>query len=374
MIKVLQEDIIPRLNRDVPNQPTEAELAADPKLFRYMLVFDREGYSIEFFEYLAEQRIAFCTYRKNVKDDWPEKEFTDYEIITTDGKKENMQLAERQTILYGKKEKGKKQKETTVREIRKKNASGHQTSIISTNHTLTLVKIALYMFARWGQEIFFKYMMESFGIDSITSYLKTLIPDMSSVVNPQYRELDREHKKVTTLINNRKVKYAGITLQNKEMSDKEIERYAKTKSDLQLEIEDLENRRAAIIEQKKSTEKKILFKDLDENQKFSASVNERKLFLDAIKIIAFRSETAMCNIIKPQMASPQQARTLIRKFYSSYADTEIDENNSILIVKIHGTNHWADDKILEYLCEQLNETETAFPATNLILQFKLVTS
>jgi hypothetical protein len=374
MIKVLQEDIIPRLNTDVPNQPTESELAASDNLYRYMLVFDREGYSIEFFEFLAEQRIAFCTYRKNVDEDWSEDEFTDYEVITISGETETMQLAERETILSGTRKKGENQKQVTVREIRKKTASGHQTSIITTNRLMTMVQIAVYMFARWGQEIFFKYMSESFGIDSITSYFKNPVPDMSPIVNPKYRELDRQHKQITTRITNLKVKYAGITLQNKEMSEREIERFTKKKGDLQMEIEDLEKQRVDIIAQKKATDKKILFKDLDENQKFTTSINERKFFLDAIKIIAYRAETALCNIIKKQMASPEQARTLIRKLYSADADIELDQTNSALIVKLHRTNHWADDKIMEYLCEQLNETETVFPATKLTCQFKMVTS
>ena len=374
MISVLKEDIIPRLNADVPNQPTEAELAANDQLHRYMLVFDREGYSIDFFEYLSEQRIAFCTYRKNVKEDWGEEEFTDCEVITPSGETEIIQLAERQTVLLGKKEKDKKQKEITVREIRKKTASGHQTAIITTNKILTMVKIALFMFARWGQENFFKYMVESFGIDSITSYVKNFIPDTSSVINPKYRELDQRHKALSATINKKKIKYAAISLQNKEMSEKEIQRYIKKKNDIQLEIEDLEKQRTTIIEVKKKTQKKILFKDLDENQKFDTSVNERKFFLDTIKIIAYRAETALCNVIKKQMASPKQARALIRKLYASDADIETDQTNNLLIVKIHGTNHWADDKILEYLCEQLNETETKFPATNLTCLFKLVTS
>jgi len=373
LIKVLKEDIIPRLNKDVPNQPGEAELASNDKLHRYMLVFDREGYSIDFFDFLSEQRIAFCTYRKNVKEDWGEEEFSDYEIITPSGETEIVQLAERQTVLCAKKEKGEKQKEIAVREIRKRTASGHQTAIVTTNQILTMVKIALLMFARWGQENFFKYMVESFGIDSITSYLKNLIPDMSSVINPQYRELDRQHKKITTLIHNKKIKYAEISLQDKEMSNKEIERYAKKKNDMQLEIEDLENQKTTIIEKKKTTEKKILFKDLNDNQKFSTSINERKFFLDTIKIIAYRAETSMCNIIKKQMASPQQARSLIRKLYTSDADIEIDNNNANLIVNLHRTNHRADDYILEFLCNQLNDTETVFPATNLTCRFKVVT-
>jgi hypothetical protein len=374
MISVLKEDIIPRLKTDVPNQPTEAELEANAILHRFMLVFDREGYSIEFFEYLVGERIAFCTYRKHVKEDWPDEEFADYEVITQDDDTETIRLAERQTVLYGKKEKGEKQKEITVREIRKKTTSGHQTAIITTNRILTMVKIAFFMFARWGQETFFKYMVESFGIDSITSYFKNIIPDMSQVINPAYRELDREHKKTTTEINNKKIQYAGISLQNKEMTKKEIERYAKKKSDMQLEIEDLEKKRRIIIEKKNAVDKKITFKDLDENQKFNTSLNERKFFLDTIKIIAYRAETAMCNLIKKQMTSPAQARSLLRKLYTSDADIELDQTNSRLIVKLHRTNHWYEDEILEYLCIQLNETATAFPATNLTCQFNLVTS
>jgi hypothetical protein len=78
MTKALIDDIIPQLNNEVPNQPTKETLQADEKLHRYMLVFDRECYSVEFFKYLQENRIAFCTCRKNVKDEWPDEYFTDY--------------------------------------------------------------------------------------------------------------------------------------------------------------------------------------------------------------------------------------------------------------------------------------------------------
>jgi hypothetical protein len=66
-----------------------------------------------------------------------------------------------------------------------------------------------------------------------------------------------------------------------------------------------------------------------------------------MKIIAYRAETALCNIIKKEMASPEQARTLMRKFYSSDADIEVDKINSRLIVKLNSTNHWHEDIILE---------------------------
>jgi len=207
LIKTLQDDIIPRLNREVPHQPSEAELEQNKKLHRYMIVFDREGYSIDFFEELALQRIAFCSYRKNVNEDWSDSEFTDYEIVTETGDKEIVQLAQRESVLCGKKEKGKPVKEVTVREIRKKSASGHQTSVITTNYILTIVQICILMFSRWRQENFFKYMVESFGIDSITSYMKSSIPVTSLVINPEYKELEKQHKKIWSLLTKSKFRF-----------------------------------------------------------------------------------------------------------------------------------------------------------------------
>ena len=49
LIKILEEDIVPKLLDSVPNQPSEEELTAENKLHRFTLVFDREGYSPEFF-------------------------------------------------------------------------------------------------------------------------------------------------------------------------------------------------------------------------------------------------------------------------------------------------------------------------------------
>jgi hypothetical protein len=374
LIKVLKEDIIPRLDKDVPNQPSREELAADSRLHCYMLVFDREGYSVDLFKELSEKRIAFCTYRKNVKEDWSEEDFTPYEIVSPNGEKEQILLAERQTVLRGKKEKGKPQKEVSVREIRKKSASGHQTAVITTNYSLTILKIALLMFARWCQENFFKYMVESFGIDSITSYLKNNIPDTSSVINPAYKALDQEHRKISALLSKVKVKYAEISLENKDLSKKEMEAYIQKKTDKQQQIEDLEKKRQEIIQKKKNMDRKIMFKELDENQKFDTSLNERKFFLDTIKIVAYRAETAMANLIKNQMTSPEQARTLIRRLYQSDADIRVDKDLNFLRVTLHRTNHWTDDKILENLCRQLNQTHTVFPSSNLTLFFNLVSS
>ena len=64
LLSVLRDQIVPRLKADVPNQPSEEQLDNDPLLSRFSIVFDREGYSPQFFAQMKEQRIAVLTYHK----------------------------------------------------------------------------------------------------------------------------------------------------------------------------------------------------------------------------------------------------------------------------------------------------------------------
>lgn len=47
---MLRSEIVPRLLKDVPLQHTEEEMVDDKCLARFTLVFDREGYSPEYFK------------------------------------------------------------------------------------------------------------------------------------------------------------------------------------------------------------------------------------------------------------------------------------------------------------------------------------
>ena len=104
--------------------------------------------------------------------------------------------------------------------------------------------------------------------------------------------------------------------------------------------------------------------------------NERKHFMDNIKMIAFRAETAMFHLIKNQLNRHHQGegRKLLQEMYNSDAGLIPDYLNKTLTVRIHNLNHHKNDKILKYLCGKLNETQTRFPGTNLRLVHDLVSS
>ena len=76
-----------------------------------------------------------------------------------------------------------------VREIRKLNPSGHQTSIITSNYSLSITEIGLYIFSRWCQENYFKYATQNFGIDCLISNTKNSIPETYKIQNPEYVSL-----------------------------------------------------------------------------------------------------------------------------------------------------------------------------------------
>ena len=378
MIETIKNEIIPQLNKDVPNQPNITQTIANPLLCRYMLVFDRECSSYGFFGELWIEKIAICTYRKNVKDYWDETEFSDYEELSPDGTKIKEKLAERGVFHQYKKnneETGQTEiKSIWLREIRKRCESGHQTSIITTNYLLPITLIGLYMFARWSQENFFKYMIENFGIDALVSYSKEKISDTTVLINPQYRKLESELKKLTSKITIRNSKFGLMTLEEHAVSDENMSRYMKKKTNLKEEIEMLTIDKNALKEKLAKIQKKIKYADLPENEKFTNAINQRKHFLDTIKMISYRAETAMANSIKNKMSHPNEARLLLKRIYNSDANINPDYEKNILIIELHKLNTWKEDEIAQNLCQILNETETIFPGTNLTLFYKLVSN
>ncbi|HYH15663.1 MAG TPA: hypothetical protein VD794_10610, partial [Flavisolibacter sp.] len=372
MIEQIKTSILPRLEKEVPNQPTTEELLQDPQLHNFMIVCDRECYSVDFFHYLWEKRVAICTYNKNVKDKWPEQDFIEYEMIQEDGTTEKIKLSEKKITL--KNNDKENPKEVTCREIRKLSKSGHQTSILTTNWVLGIVAIGFYMFARWCQENFFQYMMENFDIDGLVSYTKETISDTKLLVNPEYRQLESELKSLNGKLSKQKTLFANITLKEETETGKKLERSIAKKAEMHQEIKRLEAQIITTKDKKKNVDRKITFASLPPTEKFTNAINVRKHFMDNIKMIAYRAETGMYNMIKNQLRHPDEGRKLLQQIYTSDADIIPDYPNKTLTVKLHNLNYRKDDKVVQYLCEKLNETETEFPGTDLKVIYQLVAS
>jgi len=99
MLEVIEREILPQLSARVPQQPTAQQLHETPRLHRFTLVFDREGYSPDFLQRMNKQRVACVTYHKFQGPDWADKEFTAWPVSLQGGAVVSMELPERGTRL-----------------------------------------------------------------------------------------------------------------------------------------------------------------------------------------------------------------------------------------------------------------------------------
>lgn len=365
MLAVLRDKIVPRLLQDVPNQPGQEQLDADPYRYRFGIVFDREGYSPAFMKQLWQQRIACYTYRKYVNDKWPESEFTRQRVLMPGGEKLSINLAERG--IYYKKEK------IWVREIRKLTESGHQTALITTDYFNDMAQIGGRMFARWSQENFFKYMMEHYGIDRLIQHGVEKMDETVKLVNPVYRQLDsRVRSSRATLA--RKTRTYGELIFEAEIDEHTVARYTEKKSVLREEIEALTKDLETLKGERKQTDKHVLYSDLPKSEQFKKLKSRGKQFVDTIKMIAYRAETAMAQIAKEFMLKKDESRAFIRQIFMTDADMQPDHQAGILHIRLHTMTNPRNNVYAEKLCLVLNDSETVFPGTNLRMVYSLVSN
>jgi hypothetical protein len=362
LLATLKHDLVPRLLAEVPGQPSPAELAADRSLHRFTLVFDREGYSPEFFQTMRGLRIACQTYHKYPKEDWPEAEFVEYVVPLAHGEQVQMPLAERGTRLG---------ENVWVREVRKRTATGHQVSILSTNFQADMVSVAAHMFARWSQENFLQYMMQHFAIDRLVDYQTGLADETAKVVNPVYRKLESEIKSRAATLSRALARFGAIAL-SAELEARQVAAYEREKGRLKEELDFLQADLAKQKAQRKETPKHVRLADLPEQERFVPLSPTRKQFLDTIKMIAYRAETALAGILRETLSRTDETRALLREIFATEADILPNEAAGTLTVRLHHLTNHASDEAARYLAEQLNATESVYPGTNLRLVYKLV--
>ena len=366
MLEALRSDIVPRLLKDVPGQPVPEQLEADPYLSRFVIVFDREGYSPAFFrEMWQEHRIACITYHKYPKEDWPQSWFTETCVPLPGGETVSVRLAEMGSWI------GDRREGLWVRETRKLTDSGHQTSLISSVFGQLGLEDAARLFSRWSQENFFGYMMKHFAIDALNEYRTEAISGTNRpVVNPAWRELDRQQRSVKSKLTQRQARFAALTL-HPEVKESEIQKWQQQKADLCEEIEQWEQELSDLKERIKTTPRHLEWEELPEDQKFERLASSRKRLHDTVKLVAYRAETALAMIVREKLSHADEARSLVRDLFRSHADIHPDPAAGTLAVRLHTLANPRSNRAVQHLLDHLNAAEFTYPGTNFRLTYSL---
>lgn len=363
LIQTIEGEILPRLEK-MRSSCNPSAVGIGARSHSLLLVFDREAYSPEFFHRLRERQVGCLTYHKYPGTDWPVEEFRNQSMVLASGHVTSMQLAERGTRMSN---------GLWLREIRKLGERGHQTAILSTDYQTCTKNLAAWMFARWCQENYFKYARQQFGLDRLIDYKTEVITDPIRVVNPQYRQLDSQIRSANGKRSRMLAQFGALNIETPIEAD-EMERFVAQKGALHEQIEALGTEITELKQGRKNTAHHIKIQELPEADRFRQLSTQSKHFIDTIKMIAYRAETVMANILRETMTKTDEIRTVLRALYSSEADILPDYATRTLTVRLHHSARAHTDEVVRKLCEEITATETVFPRTDLRMIFKLGSS
>ncbi len=148
LLETLDETLLPEVRRLVgPGR-------------RVTMVFDREGWSPTRFAEWKKTGVDVLTSRKVTMSTWRARSFQK-STGRVGGARVEYALAERDVTLSN---------GMHVREIRRLADDGHQTSVITTNTTLSTLAVAHRMCSRWRQEHVFRYMRHECALDHLCTH------------------------------------------------------------------------------------------------------------------------------------------------------------------------------------------------------------
>lgn len=363
LLTALRQQIIPRLLAEAPPAAEPSPVAGRPAV-RLTLVFDREGYSADFFAEARAQGLAVLTYHKTPGDPWPAAEFTLQSVRLPTGEVVQRELAERGTCL---------KKGLWVREVRLRSADGSQGSILSTNPRFELAQMAVLMPARWSQENFLKYMRQHFGLDRLIEYGTQPLPETTVVVNPAWRRLEQQLCRERSRLRRRQAQLGAHTLPG-QPTPREIERFEQTGGQLREQIQTQEALITQLKEQRAGLPRKVPLKAVPEAERLRQLCPESKHFIDTLKMIAYRAESALAGEVREHLRRAEDARALLRRVFVTPANVRPDDQARTLTVELHRLGSPLQDAAVAKLCEELTATETCFPTTDLKLIYRQVGS
>jgi len=343
LLSMLEKEVIPELKK----------LAG--KGNRVTLIFDREGWSPKSFEKWSKADIDVITYRKGKYDPWPEDCFIEIESHLR-GRSVKYLLGERSIKIN---------KDFWLREVRRLCDNGHQTSIITTRQDINCEQVARRMFFRWNQENFFRYMREEYGLDHLVTNDVEPADVERLVPNPERKEKRKLIKDLKQELERLIKDYGHKAFQNDE-------RHLPTNPDYKKKILKLKKQIKQSETDLKQIPDRIAVKQLLAKHEIVRLETERKMFTDGIKMICYRAETWLFNLIASFFSrNNDEGRAFLKSVFQQPADIIPDREQSIMNVKFHTMSTPRANRALKQLCDVMNYESYVYPGTGITLVFEV---
>ena len=328
---------------------------------RVTMVFDREGWSPKWFKELYAAGFDVLTYRKGDYRAWPKIDFSLIEG-QVEGRKVSYELAEKTVRM---------QPGFKMREVRRMRTDGKQTAIVTTRWKTPILQVAWRMFERWRQENFFRYMREHFALDALASRDVAPLSEGKTVPHPKRATLEKKRRKLTVKLQKLEKDYGAKAFENDETRRPTARGFKIANGKLGKEIRALRRKCLRLKERVGALPERVAAADVDGAQIVKLDP-ETKHLTDAIKMVAYRAETALVGLLDDDVyaRTEEEGRALVREILRAPADVLPDKREGVLLVRLHGLANPRSNAAVVRLCEVLNATEITYPGTTLRLRYE----
>jgi hypothetical protein len=129
-----------------------------------------------------------------------------------------------------------------------------------------------------------------------------------------------------------------------------------------------------LIAKRKNIKYKIPLEDMPENERYTKLHQESKYLMNIIIMICYRAETALAEKLAPHfIRAEDEIRALVKAITHLSIDMIPDIENSLLNITLYPLSNNRSQKALAKIIDQVNDTQTVYPGTALVMKFKIAT-
>jgi Skp family chaperone for outer membrane proteins len=214
-------------------------------------------------------------------------------------------------------------------------------------------------------------MRQEYDIDKIMQYGVDELDQTIMVVNREYSNLSYSLKKLRERKARRQAKLHVLVEENIESEMEQTGKNLENQSRFREEIQLLEAEEQKILIQRKQQPYKISIGEMPEDARYNKLKAESKHLQNIIKIICYRAETAIANLLAAHYRkSTNEIRALVKSVIFAKADLYPDYKTNTLTVRLNSLATPRDNMAIGEIYQTLNDYEAVFPGTKLKLVYK----
>src|SRR5580658_8612427 len=339
---------------------------------RVTVCFDRGGWSPALFADITEDGFDLLTWRKGPAPDVSAGEFTTITCTDDRGREHQYDLADT-SVALGIHDGPRKGQTVSLRQVTRhvpaRGGGTRQIHALTSRTDLAAGEVCWRLTSRWREENYFRYARTHFALDALDSHAATPDDPDRKVPNPAKKTAAAQVRRAEILAAaaqaQRDASLAAlrnpapgqpVTITNQMINALDTPVQA-----AYLELEEADKAAAA-------TPARVPLGTLaPDMMRLEAEV---KQITHAIRMAAYNAETALARALDGHYArAGDEAYALIREALTTSGD--IHPGDSELLIRLDPLTAPRRTQALAALCDQLNQTTSCYPGTDLILRYEV---